>query len=314
MAGVPEVLKGGFTWTVAAKSLTIAAKGVTKVRFPKVGALGDWVILDMTGKTWTFAFDTQFNAAGCGITETVSWGSAMPWFDFLFNLDNDKDHVVAGMSRNPKMTAAPAAANIHYNDSVSATEAQTNVMLAIASGTDYATAPCVAIGSHTMTYDTTDDDWTPGAIASTDGFGKFQEGVQFTMPVGQNGAAAGKYLYNAGAGTDPTFANNTYRYTISREGLVVVSINLNGNTATDGSATASTEFVVLPYAAVYSDVTGSNFVQTTGAGAIDRQNVWATTASSALAALGLVYATNALVSNFQDGNRLIAGTCPYYAF
>lgn len=259
--GAPDVIKGGFTYTVAGKSLTIAAKGVTKVRFKKVGvgSFGDWVILDLTGKSWVFNFDTQFNAAGCGITETVSWANAMPWTDYLVNLDNDKDNVVAGMSRNPCASVTPAAANIHYNDSVSATEAQTNFMLAIAAGTDYAAAPCVAIGSHTMTYDTADDDWTPGTIAATDGFGKFQEGVQFTYPTAQNTAetvgGTATYLYVTGAGGAadvPVWASNqgTYFYTIERSGVLRGYFSTTGSGNCTNGDQASALYLTLPLAPV----------------------------------------------------------------
>jgi len=244
---VQDVLKGGFTYTVSGKSLTVAAKGVTKVRFPKVGSLGDWVVLDLTGFTKTFDFDTNFNSAGCGITESVDWGNAMPWFDYLVNVDNTAANVQLGTSRDPRATQTPASANIHYNNAVSSTENQSNFMLACANTVSGAEKPCICIGSHRMTYASSDKDWTPQSIVSSDGFRRFQEGVVFTFPKGQNGATASKYFSEAGSTTSLDFADTVIKYTINRDGRFWTRYS-GGTRGANSDASNIDLYIHLPYA------------------------------------------------------------------
>ena len=101
MSGIPEVIKGYFKYTLAAGVLTVAAVGVTKVRFPKQGTYGEFVVLDLTGKSYTF---TDGTVAGhsflvdmfMGISD-VAWANSMPWFDYLCNINNTAANVVMGM-------------------------------------------------------------------------------------------------------------------------------------------------------------------------------------------------------------------------
>lgn len=226
---------GKIDMAVSGKTLTITCS-TPCTRFIPNSTSGINTLIDISGKSWSFNFDTSYNAASCGITPTVSWTSPMPWFVYLLNGTDAAAGIQAMVSRNPCMTVSPAEGLFHYSDAAADTNTQLSVIVPYADGTDYSAKPVLPIGSYRMTYDTTDDDWTPSALSNTDGYGKFQEGVVFTFPVGQNGAQAGHYTTTDG----PTWANAAgyvYVYTIDKNGCISVSHSTFGaGNVTNGGA------------------------------------------------------------------------------
>lgn len=226
---------GKIDMAVSSKVLTITCS-TPCTRFIPSSTSGINTLIDISGKSWSFNFDTSYNAASCGITPTVSWIYPMPWFAYLLNGTDTAAGIQAIVSRNPCMNVSPAEALFHYSDAAADTDSQLSVIVPYADGTDYSAKPVLPIGSYRMTYDTADDDWTPSALSNTDGYGKFQEGVAFTYPAGQNGnltlttPAVATYLFATGGDGKndvPTWATNQgrYIYTITRTGLVTCSFD-----------------------------------------------------------------------------------------
>lgn len=251
MSGVPEVVKGCFEFSIAGAVLTVAAKGVTKVRFPKAASPGLFVTLDLTGKSYSFDTDSYPANAGCGITTTVDWANAMPWFVYLGNEDDTAANVFAFNTRDPRMTVTPAAGLINDTDAIGATaQSQNHINSWKADDAGIAAKPCICIGSHTMTWETdaapVADVWELVALTTADGFGMFQEGVQFTMPNGQNGCAeAGNTYDGAGVATNLEFGANSTTYTLDRDG-VMSFWSYHANAGTNGGDAANF-YQYLPY-------------------------------------------------------------------
>lgn len=236
-------------FSVSSSTVTVSTSGVCKVLFPKQGTNGLMQELDLSGRSYSCNFATYPDSALCGITE-ANWGSAMPWFVYLVNTNNTAAGVYACITRNPKMSVTPAAAEINDTNAVSASQVQTTINSFTTHDNSTAAVPCICIGSLTMTYATATKKWTPGTLAVTDGFGKFQEGVQFTMPLGQNGAATGSYL-NSDGGQVPTWAGTiTYVYRINRNGAASIDYSTfsAGNCSIAGGAGADPVNLYLPYA------------------------------------------------------------------
>ena len=261
MAAVGEVIKGFFVYADTnagniANTITVTAKGVTKVRFPKQGTNGDFWTADLTGSVFTIAPQSWGASSLCGINE-VNWANDMPWFDYLVNNDNTLANVMLCTSRNPSASVLPPTTNIGKNGTAPGTSSQIDFITCGGTAATQA-VPIVGIGSHRQQYVTATHLWNcTSALAATDGFGRFQEGVQFTMPVGQNGASkATEYLYSSTAKV-PTFATHTYTYLITKSGMVRAKAYMINGTV-DGGAGAAQVFIVLPY--VSADTTwGESF-------------------------------------------------------
>lgn len=198
------VLKGGFEYDLTGTVLTVASKGRTVVEFPKVAGGGKVCRLDLTGSKGIFSIDLAAYPVNmqCGISD-AAWGTShatgMPWFDHLINVDDDPANVKLGLSRNPKMTTLPTHTYLNFSDALG-TQNQIDVIINDTDDAGYTTQPTVLIGSHRQYYTAGATDlWTVGAIGFDDGFGKFQEGVKFTYPAGQNGSSASYYWYTDGS-------------------------------------------------------------------------------------------------------------------
>jgi len=232
MAGVPEVIKGAFKYSLAGTTLTISAIGVTKVRFPKQGTPGDFVTLDLTGKSYTFDPAAYPDSMGCGITATVSWGSAgafvMPWHDYLVNIDNTAAGVIAATSRHPHKTTISAHANVSFSDALlSGTPAQGDTVAWAVHAAGTGGQPCVWIGSHRQYYTyggVGSREWTVDALATTDGFGMSNENTLFSMAAGQNGARASHFT-----GANGPYGNaDIINWKLSKSGLLWLSVSIGG--------------------------------------------------------------------------------------
>lgn len=251
MAGVPEVVRGYFKYTLAAGVLTVAAVGVTKVRFPKQGTYGDFVTLDLTGKSYTFTDGTVVGHSFpvdmfMGISD-LDWGSAMPWYDYLCNIDNTAANVVMGMSRNWKLSEMPAHAACDFFDGLaSGGEAQGNMAVWVNHAAGTGGQPCVRIGSHTMIYDKAGHDtWEVQTLTAKHGFGKFQFGDNFTFPLGQNGCDVGKNYTDSGGSTALAFTTYVSEYQPNEDGSISYQVFDDNQTS---AGDAQTLYFKAPYA------------------------------------------------------------------
>lgn len=149
-----------------------------------------------------------------GLTTGVAVSVDIPFY--LYAVSNDSEDAVAFMiSRFPNATTAPVAAKIGTPSSaVASTQGSFFAMDSITVG-DYDLNPCVAIGSFRMMMNASDD-WTVQTLASRDGVGHFQEGIQFGFPRGQFGAASGK-IFKDNGGTAPDDPAGGYGYYIDQQ-------------------------------------------------------------------------------------------------
>ena len=269
---VAEVVKGCFEFSIAGEVLTVAAKGVTKVRFPKAASPGLFVTLDLTGRSYSFDADPYPVNAGCGITTTVDWGNAMPWFVYLGNEDDTAANVFAFNTRDPRMCVTPAAGLINDTAAVGATaQSQNHINSWKADDAGIAAKPCICIGSHTMTWETdaapVADVWELVALTTADGFGKFQEGVRFTFPVQQNSNTSSYHQWSDGGDTLPQYSTMNASYYIFRNGSVRYLLNMTGDGGTEGLG-AHAIFFNAPYksAAVGQNIRGGGYYYNSGIG------------------------------------------------
>lgn len=187
-----------------------------------------------------------------GTTASVAWGSAMPVFFGVVNVDDTATNARFCHSRCPLPVWSQTVTNeIGKAGTAAATSAQDNVVVWDSGATvaDYNSKNITTLGSATMTCDNSAGGvWTVGALTLNDGFGSFQEGVQFTFPAGQNGASTGQYVSENGSATSLSFSYSEGGiYSIRRDGFVSFSLSAdpeNGNDATEVKT-----FWHVPYAA-----------------------------------------------------------------
>ena len=166
-----------------------------------------------------------------GASTGIAWADPIPFY--IYAVLNDAETEVAFMiSRIPHLTTSPVVGEIGAPDDAVADNSFSFFSFENIDETLYDSNPCVAIGSFRMVMSTSDD-WTVQTLGNGDGIGQFQEGVLFTMPLAQNGAATGTY-FKANGGTAPLFDSNQYQYLISRDGQIQIWILLNGDPGIDG--------------------------------------------------------------------------------
>jgi hypothetical protein len=195
-----------------------------------------------------------------GTTASVAWGSVMPLALGITWKNDDPTTARCFFARNPAMTTTPASTNnIGIDGTAPATSDQSNIVLfGSSANTGYNSCPCIIIGSVRATCDNSAGGvWTIATLDNGDGICNFYNFLEriYTMPIGQNGAASGKYFINNG-GTAPTFTNsNSYVYKINRNGDCWVSFRFsNSSGGTLGSGVVNT----LLAAPVSADALSSN--------------------------------------------------------
>lgn len=177
-----------------------------------------------------------------GVTTGVNWAVDMPFF--LYAVGNDAQDTINFMiSRGPSYTASPIAANIGKTGAIVNNGYTDFFSLGNVTVADYDDNPCICVGSFRMQFAGATDSYTVQALADYDGIGQYQEGTTFTMPAGQNGAAAGTYFV-ANAGTEPQFATNGMVYRILRSGYI--RYQFNGQVCNVAGVGANTLQPILP--------------------------------------------------------------------
>jgi hypothetical protein len=198
--------------------------------------------------TATFGAASETDGNLFGISE-ADWPNPMPMF---LHVCDGAAAPYFSFSRNPARISSGAAAADMCQKADTDCDAQGDMFI-MSSGLTLANKvnkPCVTVGSFEATYATAGNAWvveTP--VPGRDGFGVFQEGVEFSMPAGQNGAAAGKFFVGANA---PTFGSNIALYFIDRTGRVFLEASFGVDVAPDGSGAGSLTFA-LPFIPSHSD-------------------------------------------------------------
>lgn len=261
---------------------------------------------------------------GAGITETADWATDMPWF---LNVVNRNDTDIDGtdgnsaflITRDPTMCETPAAAGrIGDTDAIPATDDQDSIILLGSFTTaNYTDLESQIIGGFVMQWSSANTDWTVQAIAENHGIGMAQLdklfATIFTFPLGQNGAAAGTFIYSNG-GTAPIFTTNTYIYTIDRMGKCTVFLQIDGDGGTDGAGAVDT-VVSIPYSHGPANANDVGLIRMNSSVTGD-QLVSARVASSTSRFFRLIEGGGGTVQNsdFGNGGRHILGSFTYQAY
>jgi hypothetical protein len=243
-----------------------------------------------------------------GATTGVAWANVVPFFIYFVEEDANAS-VVPMISRDPRARTSPAAANIGAPDDAVADAQGDFWAFDSLDETAFNGNPCVVVGSLLMSM-TASDDWTV-ALGDSTGFGYFQEGQSFTMPLAQNGAETGTYFRDNG-GTAPLFTTNQYTYSIDRTGLVHASFFLDLDPGTDGSG-AVDAVVAMPYDYYASNAREFGIASVVSAGATNTTVQLRLDQNPGFRMIepGLTVVAN---GDFSNGGRRVAGTYTFKAF
>jgi hypothetical protein len=151
-----------------------------------------------------------------GVTSGIAWDQDRPFYIYACNMDDTDANLLFFISPNPKLVVSPDGVNIGYKGVPMATPSDNGAFFLTSTNVTatHNSKPCVRIGGIRMTMSASDD-WTVGDITSglnTCGITKTPwVGKIFTMPTGQNGAAACSYLFSNGP-TRSSPATKIYNY------------------------------------------------------------------------------------------------------
>lgn len=190
------------------------------------------------------AGSNQISGNNFGVTAGVAWATDMPYFLYAV-VKSDGTAIAFMISRHPAIKVSPVAGKIGQSGSSLATTQASFFSLAAITAANYASQPCLCIGSFRMQKATTSNTWTVSAISAQDGIGSFMENLTFTYPAAQNGASTGT-LFTANGGTAPVFTTNSVGYKINRFGFCETEYFLSGDGGTDGAGAVSAQ-LTLPY-------------------------------------------------------------------
>lgn len=231
-------------FTVRGATASLSASNVAYVTIPSNTA-GNLVTIPVT------ADQTFIDDAGAstiignlfGLTTGIA-GQITPFF--IYAVLNDAEDAISFMiSRFPNARTSPVVGKIGKTGSAVASTQGSFFALSDPTVADYDENTCISIGSFRMIMSTSDD-WTVQTLLDSDGIGTFQQGKLFVFPVGQFGAASGKYYLDNG-GTAPAFTDNAYNYTVSMNNtFTIYTALLNASTAGVGAVALR---LALPYTA-----------------------------------------------------------------
>ncbi len=195
-----------------------------------------------------------------GLTTGIAVSVDIPFY--LYAVCNDTEDSIAFMlSRFPNATIAPISAKIGTpTSSVASTQGSFFAMDDI-TVTDYDQNPCLSLGSFRMRMSASND-WTVQTLATRDGIGHFQEGLQFTFPRGQFGAASGKVFKDNG-GTAPNDGAGGYTYYIDQQNNRIFYQLAFSNVLTPGLG-AVNAIVALPFLRLEGATSSSGFINNAG--------------------------------------------------
>lgn len=245
-----------------------------------------------------------------GWTTSVAITDDVPFFIYAVGND-DEDSIAIMLCRKPGLSESPTAANIGAPDDAVADKEGDFWSVDNIDETLYDSNPCFCIGSYRMVMSASDD-WTVQTIDNAnidsigDGIGYYQEGVLFTVPLGQLGANAGSWLVATG-GTQPVFSSLTQnQYTFSGNvSKTRINLDMSGDGGTDGTG-ANLIVVTTPFSGRSGLNRGDGFVQTP---TTITYAMFQVSAAAAQMDVFIINGTAALVNTrnttFPNGNRAI---------
>ncbi len=211
-------------------------------------------------KRYSITANQTFTQAGLGnnlfgLTTAIDTTVDIPFFLYAVSNSNNGENAIAFMiSRIPHLTLSPVAANIGQSGNTNATTQGSMFSLATITAADYASSPCLCVGSFRMRY--ASSLWTVQALSATDGLGAYQEGILFSFPISQFGAASGKVFANNG-GTAPHDTAYVYQYYVQKNGFCIPKIAFPSVTTAGVGAVNAVQ--VLPLAADGATIGNGNF-------------------------------------------------------
>lgn len=185
------------------------------------------------------------NSFGVTVQSGTSYNQDIPFY--LYAVSNGSagspETAISFMfSRYPSATTSPVAGKIAKSGSAVASTQGSFYSLASITVSDYASSPCLMIGSFRMQSTTNVADWTVSALNLNDGIGNFQNNVQFTQVAGAFGASAGLFF---SAASPPTFSGTSQVYYVNP---FTAWVNLHSiATGTSVSGGAGTMSHKMPY-------------------------------------------------------------------
>lgn len=232
------------TFSVTGATASLSATNPAYVVLPSNANKGQQILYSITADQ-TFVDDSGSSTiAGntFGTTAGVGWGNDCPFY--LYAVSNasagsPETAVNFMIARVPNLTTSPVAGKIGKTGSSVADSQGSLFSLGNITVADYASSPCVCMGSFRMQKTTAGtDDWTVSALAVSDGIGQFNDTIVFTFPTGENGNATGSFT-SANGGTAPIWNSQTAFYSVSKQGLVSYVANLTGSVTTNGVGAVS---------------------------------------------------------------------------
>lgn len=218
-----HILNLGISYSAGTLSVTsangtaLSASNAGYITLP-TGTAGQMNSLSLT------ANQTFVDAAGSSTinnnsfgTSAATWAVDMPFYLYAASDSTDANPIFL-IARIPHIKTTPVAGNIGKTGSAVASTQGSMFALGNPTVANYASRPCVCIGSFRMRKSSTTD-WTVQTLATSDGIGSFQENAIWTFPTGQIGNASGKYYLDNG-GTAPAWSANFVTYKMSKDGMV----------------------------------------------------------------------------------------------
>lgn len=253
---------------------------------------------------------------GFGIDEAVVWPNDAPFFLYVANKGNnditgaDGDSVFF-LARNPYLVTTPSSADdigdtgtIPVNDSESVILIMQDVTVA-----NYTSLPCQRIGGLRMQWSASNTDWTVQTLGNSDGIGEGQMDKFFrtvwNMPF-QNGSATNTH-FKANGGTAPLFLNNSYTYFLNKNGVIFVTVNINGDGGTDGAGAVNAQ-IVTPYPVLAGFNRSGNIGHLDCTGAANQFIIVNPIAGQKYFELNLQSQANVTNANFGNGARSLVAS------
>lgn len=183
--------------------------------------VGQSITIEVTSDvTFTYGSSGTVTGQRWGLSTGVNWGNAMP-FSLYAAINDNEDDVAFFIGRSPCKRQLPSASSIGQSGSIVNTGQENVFALGSITVADYASNPCVWLGSFDMTFVGASDYWNVGNLY---GMGVWSN-QERSMASGQIGAVSGGYVIDTG-GTEPTFSQNNPDYYLRRDGYVELSYRM----------------------------------------------------------------------------------------
>ena len=312
-------LSAGVLTVTGLGNVALAGNNAGWVSYPSATA-GSWLSQTVTADQSI----TSGNIKGrFGTTASVAWGSDMPMAIGVTSSDDTGTNLRFFITRNPAMTTTPASTNnIGIQGTAPAISDQNNIVLfGAAANTGYNSRPCRIIGACRGTIDNSAGGvMTITALDNGDGIGNFYNFGRrdFTMPLAQNGAPAGKYFIDNG-GTAPTFATtNKNIYRVDMSGVVTNEFYFNQAAGGTAGAGAVNLLLALPAAIIAS--VSQRFSGARCFSSTVRDVITLCEGGSSASTVGFLYQNtttqclNVTNADMSNGNRHVDGVVRFHAF